>query len=202
MQIGSNTVLRSDATAPITVHSIDKEGGEATIDSTPAYPGSPVSVTRRVRWTDDTVTVEDRIILSSPEPIAIRFHTPAAEPAAIERGKSPAGGARWSYAATVAASERVFSPRYGPEQDLPVNAHWVFPEQDILRIPETRFDISSDQPLRIENRTGYNHTLKFRRARMEHTVLTLSTEEPVLELHVTTRIAVDGSFPNDSKRLD
>lgn len=61
--------------APITVHRLDADGGEVTVDATACYlEGSLTSWHRRVCWDAETVETRDEVALAAPDVIGFRWH--------------------------------------------------------------------------------------------------------------------------------
>lgn len=86
MQVGELKPRGTAVDAPVTVHSISKDGGSASIDSRNAYVGVQLC-TRDVTWTSaGRVTIEDHVSLAQPAPAGTEFyrlHTGSAEPLEI-----------------------------------------------------------------------------------------------------------------------
>lgn len=73
--------------APVTVHSLGRDGGSVSIDTRAAYVGVQ-SCTRDVAWSSaGQVTIDDRVSLEQPVPGGTefyRFHTGSVEPLGIQ----------------------------------------------------------------------------------------------------------------------
>jgi hypothetical protein len=180
VQIGSETVLKNprdtETRAPITVRSLNAQGGDVSIDSTDSYLNKPLKVERQVKWDADTVTITDHILLSKPEKIIIRFHTSSDMDAVFKDLQASAANA------VTNAGTYAYSAEF-PKKTRELNA------QDILELPKINFSIQSTQPLLTENVVGYNHTLRFRMPKLEHTIVGLQTTDPVAELTVITKVS-------------
>jgi hypothetical protein len=122
------------------------------------------------------VTITDHILLSKPEKIIIRFHTSSDMDAVFKDLQASAANA------VTNAGTYAYSAEF-PKKTRELNA------QDILELPKINFSIQSTQPLLTENVVGYNHTLRFRMPKLEHTIVGLQTTDPVAELTVITKVS-------------
>jgi hypothetical protein len=64
---------REHRSAPITVHRLDAEGGDITVDASGCYT-TVTRWTRRVTWTKDTVDIQDVVELKTPDLVTFRWH--------------------------------------------------------------------------------------------------------------------------------
>lgn len=61
--------------AAITVTRLDAAGGDVTVDATAAYDGAQLQKwTRRVRWSDEGLRIDDRVNAAQPEIMLFRWH--------------------------------------------------------------------------------------------------------------------------------
>ncbi len=111
MQIGEQVPRNKPINAPVTVATLDQNGGDVTVDTTAAYTGVS-NCTRKVRWSSAGVfTIDDHVeLLASVTPGTefYRFHTGSTAPLAIS-GSGSSWRVEWAgTSATITSSHPIY----------------------------------------------------------------------------------------------
>ncbi|EIP98419.1 Heparinase II/III-like protein [Opitutaceae bacterium TAV1] len=74
--------------APFTVHRLDADGGDITIDASRCYAADVVTRwIRRVEWNGERMRVRDDVVLAQPDIVLFRWHTGEAPDAPVSQRK-------------------------------------------------------------------------------------------------------------------
>ncbi|MBC2602663.1 heparinase II/III domain-containing protein [Puniceicoccus vermicola] len=168
LQVGDE-IYPKKAAAPTSVIRLDSDGGEVTVDAGQGYPGVQ-SWERNIIWTADEISVTDRIVPKKPEHVKLRWHLASEESLSIQSS----GGTVTT--ASLPAGEIGFAGWIGK---LPEGSAWTPPDFDVVHTPAAVITVKSDQPVTVSQEKNYDHTMKFRQWRHEHTTLLVDSVEPV-----------------------
>ncbi|MGE9290695.1 MAG: heparinase II/III domain-containing protein [Puniceicoccales bacterium] len=179
LQVGEN-IYPEKKPAVTTIERIDSDGGIVTVSAGAGYP-EVEKWERRVSWNADEMTVTDTVVLNRPERIKFRWHLGSQKDLNIETSGVAAA------TAFLPSGEIRFS---GWNGRLPEGSSWTPPRFDIVETPEALIEIEADQPIVVSQEKNYDHTMKYRQWRHEHTTLVIDSMEPVESITVKTRFKV------------
>lgn len=200
LQVGDEILPRKQP-APVTVHRLDAQGGDITVEAgagylngsskwvdgageTPRGPLNPVRWTRRVTWDSQRMEVTDQVILPQAERVTFRWHLGSEQPLEIA-----AGANALSLHATLPAGVMKFPGWISREnQPLVEGVNWQAPEKDIVNTPSAAFAITADQPVEARQEMGLDHAFKFRLWKHQHTTLVVQSREKVQAITIKTVI--------------
>lgn len=175
LQVGED-IYPAKAPAPITVESVNKEGGELSVEAGAGYP-QVAQWTRKVAWTANKLTVTDTVRLKQPEKVLFRWHLASEQPLKVEMSEERS-------AKLILPAGRLEFP--GWIGNLPETSTWTPPEKDVVETPAAAIAVSADQAIKVSEEKNFDHVMKFRMWKHEHTTLVVQSAGPVESLTLTT----------------
>lgn len=167
------------AVAPISVDSVDSEGGTVRVAAGQSYPQLSFW-NRSVNWTANEAKIVDEVKVSeSKQKLLLRWHLGTTESAEISGGGN-------QFQVKVAAGRLEFPAWIG---------EWTRPgsppkDPDIMNTPEIALTVTSDRPIRVYQEQRLDHLFKFRIQGHKHTTVVIEVEDPTdswrLETNVTS----------------
>lgn len=200
LQVGDEILPRRQP-APITVHRLDAQGGDVTVEAGAGYlngaskwvdgageppqgPLNPVRWTRRVTWDAGRMEVTDQVTLPRPERVTFRWHLGSEQPLEIT-----AGADGLSLQAALPAGIMKFPGWISRDNQPPAEGvDWQAPEKDIVNTPAADFAVTADQPVDASQEKSLDHAFKFRLWKHQHTTLLVQSREKVQAITIKTVI--------------
>lgn len=179
LQVGDDLFPKRSA-APIAVATLDAKGGDVTVEAGTGYP-QVTKWERRVVWTADQIEITDRVELKAPDTVLFRWHLASEQQLAISSDKPTAAFAR------LAPGRISF---VGWSGKPPEGLAWTPPATDVVETPGAAISVEADQPIACSQEKDYDHTLKFRLQKHEHTALAVRSAGPVSAITIRTVITV------------
>jgi len=184
LQVGED-ISPKKAPAPITVQSLTQEGGEVTVEAGGGYP-QVAQWQRRVSWTAGKMTITDTLRLKQPEMVKFRWHLGSEEPLKTETTDER------SVKLTLPPGRVEFPGWIG---NLPETSTWTPPEKDVIETPSAGISLSADQSIKVSQEKNFDHVLKFRMWKHEHTTLVVQSAVPVETLTLVTEFISPSETP-------
>jgi hypothetical protein len=131
-------------TAPLTVHRLDTDGGDVTIDASRCYAADVVTRwIRRVEWNGERMRVRDDVALVQPDIVLFRWHTGEAPDAPVNRRENglDIGAVRLTWETDAALATRVESAPDATLRARTISEHVTAISRS--RDPVTKFSLTT-----------------------------------------------------------
>lgn len=135
-------------------------------------------------WTANKLTVTDTVRLKQPEKVLFRWHLASEQPLKVEVSEEH------SAKLTLPAGRLEFPGWIG---NLPETSTWTPPEKDVVETPAAAISVSADQAIKVSEEKNFDHVMKYRMWKHEHTTLVIQSAEPVESLTLSTEFV----FPTE-----